>query len=98
MQEFDLGSFGAALPLPLPPRPRETAPVAMAPTAAPAAAPLPEATAPTIGVTKRINAGSANKATIINVKPVMDLISTFSPPPLPMSRNATEYTIAAAGL
>jgi hypothetical protein len=70
----------------------------MAPTAAPAAAPLPEATAPTIGVTKRINAGSANKATIINVKPVMDLTSASRPSPVPMRRNATEYTMAAAGL
>jgi hypothetical protein len=62
----------------------------MAPTAAPAPAPPPEATAPTIGVTKRISAGKANSATIINVKPVMEVINESFPPLLPMRRNATE--------
>jgi hypothetical protein len=90
--------MGAAFPLPLPPRPRDTAPVAIAPAAAPAAAPLPEATAPTIGVTNRINAGSANKATIINVNPVIEPTRASCPLVLPIKRNATEYTMAAAGL
>ena len=85
-----LAGVGAALPLPLPLRPMDTAPVAMAPTAAPAPAPPPEATAPTIGVTKRISAGKANRATIINVKPVMEVINASFPLLLPMRRNATE--------
>jgi hypothetical protein len=72
--------------------------VAKAPTAAPAAAPLPEATAPTIGVTNRISAGIANRATIISVKPVMEPIKGSCPLLFSMRRNATEYTIAAAGL
>jgi hypothetical protein len=61
----------------------------MAPTAAPAPAPPPEATAPTIGVTKRISAGSAKRATTIKVNPVMEPIKA-SWPLLPMRRNATE--------
>jgi hypothetical protein len=43
-----------------------------------------------MGVTNRIRAGSAKRATIIRVKPVMDPIRAFCPPLLPMSRNATE--------
>jgi hypothetical protein len=62
----------------------------MAPTAAPAPAPPPEATAPTIGVTNRISAGKANSATSINVNPVMDPIKASCPLLLPMRRNATE--------
>jgi hypothetical protein len=45
-----------------------------------------------------MSAGRANKATTINVKPVMEPIKASFPLLLPMRRNATEYTIAAAGL
>lgn len=61
----------------------------------------PPATALTKGVTNRIRAGSATRATHISVKPVS---TEMSPVPssrntlVPASLNATAYTIAAAGL
>lgn len=86
-------------------RPRAAAPVGSmtSPPAAPAAAkpPPPLEVAATSGVTNRIKAGIANKATSISISPVRTEIT-----PVPSSWNtsvptnlkAVAYTIAAAGL
>jgi hypothetical protein len=49
-------------------------------------------------VTNRIRAGRANRATIIKVNPVIEPIRASFSLVLLINRNATEYTMAAAGL